>query len=74
MNFFLESVQLIMNLGGSVMLPIMITILGLIFGIKFFESHKFRNFWVSSWVLPTELEWRMNFSPYSCSKVTLRCV
>ncbi|MFR6310912.1 PTS transporter subunit IIC [Anaerofustis stercorihominis] len=38
MNFFLESVQLIMNLGGSVMLPIMITILGLIFGIKFFES------------------------------------
>ncbi len=35
MNFFLESVQLIMNLGGSVMLPIMITILGLIFGIKF---------------------------------------
>jgi len=33
-------VQFIMDLGGSVFLPIMITILGLIFGIKFFDSLK----------------------------------
>ena len=33
-------IQFIMNLGGSVFLPIMITILGLIFGIKFFDSLK----------------------------------
>ncbi len=33
-------VQFIMNVGGATFLPIMITILGLIFGIKFFDSLK----------------------------------
>ena len=33
-------VQFIMNLGGSIFLPIMITVIGLIFGIKFFDSLK----------------------------------
>lgn len=33
-------IQFIMDLGGAVFLPIMITILGLIFGLKFFESLK----------------------------------
>lgn len=33
-------VQFVMNVGGATFLPIMITILGLIFGIKFFDSLK----------------------------------
>ena len=32
--------QFVMDLGGGVFLPIMITILGVMFGIKFFESLK----------------------------------
>lgn len=40
MQIINDVVQFVMNLGGSVFLPIMITILGLIFGIKFFESLK----------------------------------
>ena len=33
-------IQFIMDLGGAVFLPIMITLLGLVFGIKFFDSLK----------------------------------
>ena len=32
--------QFVMDLGGGVFLPIMITILGVMIGIKFFESLK----------------------------------
>ncbi len=40
MEFINSIIQFVMDLGGSVFLPIMITILGLIFGIKFFDSLK----------------------------------
>ena len=33
-------IQFVMDLGGAIFLPIMITVLGLIFGIKFFDSLK----------------------------------
>ena len=32
------AIQFIMDLGGAIFLPIMITVLGLFFGLKFFDS------------------------------------
>lgn len=40
MEFINSIIQFVMDLGGAVFLPIMITILGLVFGIKFFDSLK----------------------------------
>lgn len=40
MEFINSIIQFVLDLGGSVFLPIMITILGLVFGIKFFDSLK----------------------------------
>ena len=41
MEIITSVIQFIMDLGGSIFLPIMITVLGLFFGLKFFDS--FRN-------------------------------
>ena len=38
MTYIFSIVQYIMDLGAAIFLPIMITILGLVFGLKFFES------------------------------------
>ena len=38
MAYIFSAIQYIMDLGAAIFLPIMITILGLVFGLKFFES------------------------------------
>lgn len=38
MQFIIDAVNYVLNLGGAILLPFLITILGLFFGIKFFDS------------------------------------
>ena len=43
MAYIFSAIQYIMDLGAAMFLPIMITILGLVFGLKFFESLRKEN-------------------------------